>query len=411
MNKDNYQLPAALLKEFKSAGELEGFLQGLLKQGLEQMLEAELDEHLGYSNSKNDPSGRGSGNSRNGKGSKKVKTSLGELHLKPPRDRNGSFEPLVIPKRRGAMEKVENVVISLYARGMSTRDIEQQVKEIYGIGISSSSISNITERILVDIEEWQSRPLDEQYLIVWMDGVSFKVRQHNRIINKSVHLVIGLNTQGRKELLGMWINEQEHAGFWMEVLTDLRNRGVEDVLIACTDNLRGLTQAIKAMFPQAITQLCIVHQIRNTIRYIPYKNRRQVMADLKEVYGAINLEQAEKALLLLEERWGKIYPAALRSWLQNWEELIPYFAFPPEIRKIIYTTNTIENVNRNIRKFTKNKVLFPDDQSVMKAVFLAVQQIANKWKGCIPNWPLIAQQLEIRYPNRAKINIFNSNYR
>jgi transposase-like protein len=406
MDKKHYQLPPEVLSGFKTAGELESFLQGLFKQGVEQLLEAEMEEHLGYSKH----SRVGSGNSRNGKGSKQLKTTLGDIHIQPPRDRKGSFQPLVIGKRKGVMEKIEDIVISLYARGMSTRDIEQQIKDIYGVSLSSSSISNITERVLIDVQEWQTRPLDDQYLIVWMDGVCFKVRQENRIITKSVHLVIGLNTHGRKELLGMWINEKEHAGFWMEVLNDLRQRGLQDILIACTDNLKGLTQAIKAMFPQTITQLCIVHQIRNTLKYIPYKKRTAVMQDLRAVYGAINLQQAEQAMLLLKEKWENHYPASILSWLKNWEELTPYFAFPPEIRKIIYTTNTIESLNRNIRKFTKNRVLFPDDQSVIKAVFLATQQIALKWKTCVANWPLIAQQFEICYPNRAKINTFNSNY-
>lgn len=408
MDKTKYHLPVEVLSGIKTAAELEGFLQGLFKQGLEQLLEAEMEEHLGYT--KHAAEGRGSGNSRNGKGIKQVKTAFGEVRIEPPRDRAGSFQPLVIGKRKGVMEKIEDIVISLYARGLSTRDIEQQVKEIYGISLSSSSISNITERVLIDIQQWQSRPLDEQYLIVWMDGVCFKVRQENRIVNKSVHLVIGLNTQGRKELLGMWINQQEHAGFWMEVLNDLRNRGVKDLLIACTDNLKGLTRAIKASFPQTVTQLCIVHQIRNTLKYIPYKKRTAFMESLRTVYGAVNRQQAEAAMLQLKEKWEQHYPVSVMSWLKHWDELTPYFDFPPEIRRIIYTTNTIENVNRNIRKFTKNKVLFPDDQSVMKAVFLATQQILAKWKYCIPNWPLIAQQFEILYPNRAKINTFNSDY-
>ena len=382
--------------------ELNGFLSSLFKRGIEQMLEGELTDHLGYD--KNNPLGNGSGNSRNGKTRKLIKTESGEVIIDVPRDRNADFEPLIVPKRQKVIEKIESIVVSLYAKGMSTRDIERQIKEIYGVTISNSSISNITDQIISDIAVWQQRPLDDTYLIVWLDGISLKVRHEGKIINKSIYLVIGLNTAGKKEVIRMWINETESASFWMNVLDDLKIRGVKDILIACSDNLKGLTKAIKAIFPETVTQLCIVHQIRNTMRYVAAKEKREFMKDLKEVYGAINLDYAQEAFYRLETKWEKKYPYAIKSWQANWDELTVFFGFPSEIRTIIYTTNIIENLNRNIRKFTKNKIMFPDDEAMKKAVYLAIQQAAFAWRQTIKNWPIIANQFKILYPDRVKIN-------
>jgi transposase-like protein len=287
---------------------------------------------------------------------------------------------------------------------MSTRDIESQVKDIYGVTISASSISNITDQIISDVESWQSRALDDTYLIVWLDGIRIKVRSQGKIVSKSVYLIIGLNTSGHREVISMWINETESASFWMNVLDDLKTRGVKDILIACSDNLKGLSQAIKAVFPETVTQLCIVHQIRNTMHYIGHKEKRVFMKDLQAVYQARNIDLAQEAFAQLENKWGEKYPFAIKSWIANWDNLTSYFIYPSEIRKIIYTTNVIENLNRNIRKYTKNKLMFPDDQAMYKAVYLAIQQASLVWIKTVKDWPLIANQFAIMYPDRANIN-------
>lgn len=395
------QLPEDFFKKFKDGKEFQGFMDALFKRGVQELLEGELDEHLGYE--KNEKAQ--AGNTRNGKGEKTIKTSKGTYKIEVPRDRNSSFTPKLIPKRKRMIDHIEEVVISLYGKGMSTEDIAQQMQEIYGTQLSSSSVSNITARILIDVEEWQKRALDSTYLIVWLDGIVFKVRQQNKIINKSVYIIAGLNTQGRKEVLGLWINETESASFWTKALTDLRARGVEDILITCSDNLKGLTQAVKAVFPHTITQLCIVHQIRNSFRYVPVKDRKEFSRDLRTIYEAINLEKSQNAFIEFEQKWREKYPYVCRSWKNNWEELTHYFNFPMEIRKLMYTTNMIENLNRNVRKFTKNKTMFPDDQSVMKAVYLAVQHMSNLWTKTIKLWPAIASQFLILYPNRCNIKL------
>lgn len=399
------KVPADLFSSFKSMGELDDFMGSLFKRGVEKMLEAELTEHLGYD--KHSSEGNGTGNSRNGKTKKLIKTQSGELIIEVPRDRNTDFEPLLVPKREKVLDKIESVVISLYAKGMSTRDIEKQIQEIYGVTISSSSISNITDQVVADVEAWQKRLLDDTYLIVWLDGIRLKVRHQGKIINKSVYLIIGLNTSGKREVISMWINETESASFWMNVLDDLKLRGVKDIFIACSDNLKGLTQAIKAIFPETITQLCVVHQIRNTMYYIATKDKREFMKNLKEIYTAINLDVAQEAFCRLENTWGEKYPYAIKSWIANWDNLTSFFQFPAEIRKIIYTTNIIENLNRNIRKYTKNKLMFPDDDAMKKAVFLAIQQSSLAWIQTINNWPIIANQFNILYPDRFLVNETN----
>ncbi|HET7818508.1 MAG TPA: IS256 family transposase [Bacteroidia bacterium] len=395
------QLPEDFFKKFKDGKEFQGFMDVLFKRGVQELLEGELNEHLGYEKHAKAETG----NTRNGKGEKRIKTTRGSYTIEVPRDRNSSFHPKLVPKRKRMIDHVEDVVIGLYAKGMSTEDISTQIKEIYGADISSSSVSNITHRILIDVEEWQKRALDSTYLIVWLDGIVFKVKQQNKIINKSIYIVAGLNTQGKKEVLGLWINEIESASFWSKALTDLRARGVEDILIACSDNLKGLIQAVKAVFPHAVTQLCIVHQIRNSLRYVPYKEKKVFTKDLRTVYAAINIRQAEQAFIAFEEKWKEKYPHVCRSWKNNWNELTPYFNYPMEIRTLIYTTNMIENLNRNVRKFTKNKTMFPDDQSVIKAVYLAVQHASKLWTEKIRFWPIIANQFLILYPDRSNIKI------
>ena len=398
-NKQLESLPTDFFKQFKTGQEFTGFMDALFKRGVEELLAGELDAHLGYEKHTNSTGS----NKRNGSKSKTIKTTKGSYSIDVPRDRESSFEPKLIPKRKRMIDHIEDVVISFYAKGMSTADISQQINELYGVEISSSTVSNITERVLIDVAEWQQRPLDSTYLVVWLDGIVFKVRQDNKIINKCVYIIAGLNTAGRKEVLGLWINEQESASFWMKALTDLRARGVEDIIIACSDNLKGLTQAVQAIFPETVTQLCIVHQIRNSLKKVPYKNRREVAKDLKYIYEATNEEEAAKAFLGFELKWGNTYPYICTSWKNNWDNLIPFLNYPMEIRKLIYTTNMIENLNRNVRKFTKNKTMFPDDQAVMKAVYLAIQNVSKIWTNQIQKWPSIASQFLILYPTRCQI--------
>jgi putative transposase len=398
-NKILESLPTDFFKQFQSGEDFTGFMDALFKRGVEEMLEGELDAHLGY---EKHSSSTGS-NKRNGSNIKTIKTTKGSYAITVPRDRESSFEPRLIPKRKRMMDHIEDVVISFYAKGMSTADISTQINELYGVGISNGTVSNITERVLVDVAQWQQRPLDSTYLVVWLDGIVFKVRQDDKIINKCIYIIAGLNTTGHKEVLGLWINEQESASFWMQALTDLRARGIHDILIACSDNLKGLTQAVQAIFPGTVTQLCIVHQIRNSLKKVPYKNRREVAKDLKNIYGAPNEQAAAQAFLGFEVKWGRAYPYICTSWKNNWDNLVPFLQYPMEIRKLIYTTNMIENLNRNVRKFTKNKTMFPDDNAVIKAVYLAIQNVSKKWTVAIQNWAIVASQFLILYPDRCQI--------
>lgn len=397
----NQVLTPEFLKQFKDSGELNSFMEQLYARAMEQMLEGEMDSHLGYEKYAAD--GINSGNSRNGKTSKTVKTTLGEIDLEIPRDRNSSFEPVLIPKRSRKVEAVEDLIISLYARGMTVRDIEAQIREVYGYNISDATISNVTSKVQTLITEWQNRPLSSVYFVVWMDGIVFKVRQNGKVINKTVYLAVGLNSEGHKEMLGMWLGENESASFWMNVLTDLRARGVEDILITSTDNLKGFTEAIVSIFPQSVTQICVVHQIRNASRYVVWKDKKQFATDLKTVYTAANKDLAWTALEALEATWGKKYPHAIKSWKNNWTELSHFFDFPMEIRTMIYTTNIIENLNGKIRKYTKAKMSFPDDASVLKSVFLALREITRKWTFPVRNWSLVVNQFINIFGERCKI--------
>lgn len=398
-NKLLESLPSDFFSQFKNGADLQGFIDALFKRGVEELLAGELDAHLGY-----EKHGSSLGvNARNGTKAKTIKTTKGTYTIDVPRDRSGSFEPQLVPKRKRMIDQIEDVVVSFYAKGMSTADISQQINELYGVNISTTTVSNITERVLIDVAEWQQRALDSTYLVVWLDGIVFKVRQDNKIINKSVYIIAGLNTRGHKEVVGLWINETESASFWLQALTDLRARGVEDILIACSDNLKGLTQAIKAIFPNTVTQLCVVHQIRNSLKKVPYKNRPEVAKDLKAIYEASNEQQAAQAFVSFETKWAKTYPYICTSWKNNWDNLIPFLQYPMEIRKLIYTTNIIENLNRNVRKFTKNKTMFPDDNAVIKAVYLSIQNVSKIWTKNINNWPSVASQFLIIYPDRCQI--------
>lgn len=402
MDNQQSNVPKDFFKQFKSKEDFQSFFSELYKQGVEEMLKAELDEHLGYE--KHSKEGHNSGNSRNGSYTKKVKTeSLGDLILNIPRDRNSEFSPQLIPKGSRMSDKLEEAIIGMYSRGMTTSDISQQVKEVYGVEVSEGTISNVTNRIIEHVKEWQNRSLEPVYFTVWMDGIVLKVRHNGKYINKCIYLVIGLKNDGLKEVLGMWIAETESASFWLSVLTDLKARGVEDILIACTDNLKGFTDAIKGAFPNAITQLCIVHQIRNSCKYVVYKDRKAFCADLKNIYGAVNRQQAETALEDFDKNWGTKYKHAIGSWRTNWDNLTNYFDFPMEIRKIIYTTNTIENLNRGIRKYTKTKVQFPDEASALKAVYLAITNIESKWSSPLQNWGFILHQFLTIFEHRCRL--------
>lgn len=396
-------LPKDFFKQFSNKEEFFSFFNDLYKQGIEGMLQAELDSHLGYS--KHSTAGYGTGNSRNGAYRKTVKSDiLGDMVLNIPRDRNGDFEPQLIPKGQRMSDKLEEAILGMYGRGMTVSDICNQVKDIYGVSVSEGTISNITNQILEVVIEWQNRPLEPVYFTVWMDGIVFKVKQDGCYINKCVFLVIGLKTDGKKEVLGMWISEKESASFWLTVLTDLKARGVKDILIACTDNLTGFTQAIKGVFPHTTTQLCIVHQVRNSCKFVVWKDRKPFCSDLKKIYSANNLEMANKALIEAEKKWGEKYRYAIQSWQTNWENLTTFFAFPLEIRKIIYTTNTIENLNRGIRKYTKTKVQFVDNNAAQKAVYLAVRNIETNWYRQMPEWGLILQQFLTIFGDRCQVN-------
>lgn len=387
------------LKQFKTGKELNDFLAQIQKRGIEKMLEGELDGHLGYDKNQQ----TGGDNARNGYGKKKVKTSYGEAEIRVPRDRDASFNPIIVPKRESMVEGLEEVIVSLYAKGMSVSDIEEQIKEVYNFEVSGPTISRITARVAEDIVAWQNRPLESVYLIVWMDGIVFKVRENSKVTNKTIYIAVGLRRDGYKEVLGMWLSKNESAAYWMTVLTDMKARGLEDILISATDNLNGFTQTIRSVFPQAATQICVVHQIRNSCRYVVWKDKKQFTSDLREVYAAPTRQAAIAALDTLESKWASKYAYAIKSWRDNWEELTVFFDFPLEIRHIIYTTNLIENLNGKIRKYTKNKLSFPNDEAVMKSVYLALREASKKWTMPIRNWGMILNQFLTIFDGRVKI--------
>ena len=397
--KTQDSLTDAFLKQLKTGEELQAFLRDIHKRGLEKILEGELDAHLGYDKHEKTPSI----NARNGTQKKVIKTEFGETQIEVPRDREASFDPVLVPKRSRYSTGVENLIISLYSKGMSVSDIEQEIKEIYQFELSTSAISRVTERIVEDSIAWQNRPLDAVYLVVWMDGIVFKVRENSKVVNKTVYLAIGLNREGRKEVLGMWLGKNESSSFWMGVLTDLKARGVEDILITATDNLNGFTQTIRAVFPESQTQICVVHQIRNACRYVVWKDKKEFSRDMKQIYDAPTKQAAEAALKDFSTKWGKKYPYAIRSWEENWDELTVFFDFPLEIRKIIYTTNLIENLNGKIRKYTKNKLSFPTDDALMKSVYLAINEATKKWGMPIHNWGIILNQFLAIFEKRVRI--------
>jgi len=401
MNETAKQLVSLLSEECRSLGDVQDMLKNLFKGTIETMLEGEMDEHLGYE--KHSIVGNNSGNSRNGYGRKTIKSELGETEIRVPRDRNGEFEPQLIEKRQTRTEDLENRVLAMYSKGMTTRDIEDHLRDIYGVEASASMISRITDKVMPAVTEWQNRPLDEVYPIVFLDGIVFKVRKDARIINKCMYSVLGINMEGRKELLGIWLSENESASFWAGVCNDLKNRGVKDILIACRDNLSGFSTAIETVFPKTEQQLCVIHQIRNSTRFVSYKDLKALMADLKLIYGAATLENAEYQLEVFREKWGKKYPQILKSWDANWAELTTYFKYPQEVRTLIYTTNAVEGFHRMLRKFTKTKTIYPTDDAIRKSVYLSVQEISRKWTMPIRDWGIIIGQLSIFFGDRFQL--------
>jgi len=398
LTEKEMELVSLLMQDCKSTGDIQSKLKRLFAGTIEQMLEAEMDEHLGYE--KHSVEGNNTGNSRNGYNHKTIISDYGESEIVIPRDRNGEFEPKVLAKRQVRTDEIEQKVMAMYAKGMSQRDIEDSLREIYGADMPQTLISKITDKILPEINEWQNRPLESIYPIIYFDGIMFKSRKDSQIINKCVYTVLGVDMSGLKEILGIWIAENEGASFWASICSDLKKRGVTDIFIACHDNLKGLGDAINAVFPKTKQQLCIVHQIRNSTKFVPYKDRKAVCADLKKIYGAVNLDDAEYALEEFREKWNSRYPAILRSWDDNWADLTTFFEFPEQIRHLIYTTNAVEAYHRMVRKFTKAKAIFPTDDSIRKVVFLSVKEISKKWTMPVRDWGMAYSQFAIYFADR-----------
>ena len=387
-----------LAKSVKTEADLANLSKSLLKMTVEKALNTELEEHLGYE--KHSVNGNNSGNSRNGSSKKTLKGSHGEVDINTPRDRNSTFEPQLIRKGQTRITDFDEQILSLYARGMTTRDIAATFKEMYDADVSHSLISKVTDAVLDEVKLWQSRPLSRVYPIVYLDCIVVKCRQDNRVINKSIYLALAVTCEGHKELLGMWIAETEGAKFWLSVLTELKNRGVEDILIACVDGLSGFPEAINAAFPKTRVQLCIVHLVRNSLKYVPHKDMKKVASDLKSIYQAPSIDAAEQALDELSEAWDDKYPMVSRCWYKHWENIVPFFEFPQEIRKVIYTTNAIESVNSVIRKAIKNRKIFPHENSAFKVVYLAIDKASAKWTMPIRNWRSAINHFAIAFDGR-----------
>ncbi len=393
-----------LVKDCKTQESLfgeEGVVKQLVKALIERALQGELTAQLGYE--KHDSKGRNSGNSRNGCSTKKIKGTFGEAEIEIPRDREGKFEPQLIGKRQTRFEGLDEKILSLYARGLTVRDIQAQLEELYGVEVSPGLISDVTNEVLEEVRAWQNRPLEAVYPIVYFDAIVVKIKHEKHIINKAIYLALGVNMEGQKELLGMWCSQNEGAKFWLNVLTELKNRGLRDVLICCVDGLTGFPDAIEAVFPQAQVQLCIVHLVRQSLRYVGWKERKMVAADLRAIYSAATVEQAEDLLTVFADKWDKDYPGISQIWLRHWNNIIPFFAYPAEIRRVIYTTNAIESVNMTLRKVLKNKRAFPSDEAAFKQIYLAIQNIAKKWTMPIRDWRPALARFMIEFGDRVSL--------
>jgi transposase-like protein len=387
--------------DIKNFSDINSLFKEMVSDILENGLEAELEDELGYS--KYDYRNKETDNSRNGYSQKHLKTSFGDVDINVPRDRKGEFEPQLVKKHQTTLTgDIEEKILSMYAKGMSTNDIDAHIREIYGIEVSDSTISRITDKIIPVVKEWQQRPLEEIYAVVFMDAIHYHVRSEGQIVKKAVYIAIGINMSGIKEVLGMWIGENESAKYWLSILNGLKNRGVEDILIACVDGLTGFDNAIEAVYPKTEIQQCIIHQIRNSTKYVSYKDIKALMADLKRVYAAVDEETALYELEVFEEKWGSKYPKIAQSWKANWARLCTYFKYPPEVRTLIYTTNAIEGFNRQLRKVTKSKSVFPTDDSLLKMLYLAMIDITKKWTGKRRDWGIIHSQLEVFFADRLE---------
>lgn len=387
------------VSDISSMEDIQRLFKETIAEFMENGLDAELDDELGYS--RYDYRNKDTDNSRNGHSSKRLRTSMGDVEVSVPRDRKGEFEPQILKKNQTSISQdIEEKILSMYAKGMSTSDIEAHIRDIYGVEVSDTTVSRITDRILPIAKEWQQRPLEAVYAVVFLDAIHYHVRSEGQIIKKAVYIAIGVDLDGRKDVLGMWVGENESAKFWATVLNSLKNRGVEDIFIACTDNLTGLSAAIEAVFPRTEIQNCIIHQLRNSSKYVSYKDIKALMADLKAVYAAVDEQSALNALEIFSERWDKKYPRISRSWRENWANLSIYFKFPQEVRRLIYTTNAIEGFNRQLRKVTKSKCVFPTDDSLLKMLYLAMIDITKKWTGRRQDWSVIHAQLTIFFGDR-----------
>lgn len=385
-----------LLKDCKTPKDVESLYSRLLQRMINRSLDAEMDAHLGYVRHEKPDVESPRANSRNGKSRKTVKGDFGALEIETPRDREGSFEPHLVKKRQIRLAGMEDKILALYAKGMTTRDIEHLMQELYGVALSHTVISQITDGVLDDVRAWQNRPLDAIYPIVWLDGIAVKVHHGKQVVNKSAHVVLGVNLEGEKEVLGLWLAENEGAKFWLAVLAELKQRGVQDIYIACMDGLKGLPEAVSAVYPRTLTQLCIVHLVRASLRYVSTKDVKAVVAALKRIYQSVSADEAALELDALEADWGNQYRAVVRLWRGNWDNVIPYFQFPPEIRKVIYTTNAIESLNMSLRKLTRNRRIFPNDEAAVKALYLAIEQASRNWKQ-IHHWKPALQTFQILF--------------
>jgi len=396
--EDIAKLARKVGKQFKSEQDLADFGRLLKKLAVEAALGAEVDEHLGYA--KHESKGRGTGNSRNGYSRKTLKGDHGEVEIDTPRDRNGTFEPQLVRKGQTRLTQFDDQILALYAKGMSTRDIVATFKEMYDADVSPALISKVTDAVLDRVLEWQSRPLDDLYPIVYLDCIVLKIRQDKRVINKAIYVALGINLEGQKELLGLWLAETEGAKFWLSVLTELQNRGLRDIFIIAVDGLTGFPEAINTVYPQTKIQLCIVHMVRNSLRFVSWKDRKAVAADLKKIYRSLTVEEAEQELAAFAEIWDEKYPTISQSWQRHWPNLITLFDYPDDIRKVIYTTNAIESLNSVIRKAVKNRKVFPHDQAALKVVYLAIHAASKKWSMPIRNWKGALNRFMIEFPER-----------
>lgn len=389
---EGYQKPEDLIGE-------NGLLKQLTKKLIERAMNAELTHELGYE--KHDPQGRGSGNSRNGKSRKKLKGDFGEIEIEVPRDREGQFEPKIVPKHQRRFEGFDDKILSMYARGMTTRDIQGHLEEIYGVEVSPTLISNVTDGVAEEVKAWQSRPLNAVYPIVYLDALHVKIREAGHVQNRAMYVVIGVNLEGNKEVLGLWAGQTEGAKFWLQVVTELKNRGVQDLYLACVDGLKGLPQAIETVFPKAQVQLCIVHLVRNSLHYVSWKERKAVAAELKPIYRAATAEDGWDQLGAFAEKWDDRYPSISQIWKRNWDQVRPFFAYPAEIRKVIYTTNAVESLNMSLRKVIKTRGSFPNEEAALKLLYLGLERVAKKWTRPLQDWKAALNRFAIVFEDRV----------